>query len=140
MDLVLPFLVGKRWYSFKKNFIYLFIFREKGREGEREGEKHRRERGTWISCCSWAPCPGTKPTTQACALTENRTSDLPLCRTTPKQLSHAEPEGNSCFIVHLAAYETSTDRLSNLSIVITYSHLVAELLIRPKLSGSRVFN
>ena len=26
---------------FKKDFIYLFIFRERGREGEREGEKHQ---------------------------------------------------------------------------------------------------
>ena len=26
---------------FKKYFIYLFIFRESGREGEREGEKHQ---------------------------------------------------------------------------------------------------
>ena len=26
---------------FFKDFIYLFIFREKGREGEKEGEKHR---------------------------------------------------------------------------------------------------
>ena len=26
--------------SFFKDFVHLFIFREKGREGERQGEKH----------------------------------------------------------------------------------------------------
>ena len=30
----------KLFFFFKKDF-YLFIFREKGREGEREGEKHQ---------------------------------------------------------------------------------------------------
>ena len=28
-------------FSFFKDFIYLFIFRERGREGEREGGKHQ---------------------------------------------------------------------------------------------------
>ena len=41
--------------------IYLFSFRERGREGEREGEKHRCVRDTWISCLShnpnWGPGP-----------------------------------------------------------------------------------
>ena len=42
--LVLFFILRKKllyYVSFFKNFIYLFIFREKGREGEREGEKHQ---------------------------------------------------------------------------------------------------
>ena len=46
---------------FIKRF-YLFIFRQKGREGEREGEKQQCVVGTW-------------PATQACALTGNRTSN-----------------------------------------------------------------
>ena len=29
---------------FKKDFIYLFIFKERGREGKREGEKHQYSR------------------------------------------------------------------------------------------------
>ena len=65
-----------------------YLFRERGREGEREGEKHRCERETYIGCLSYAPQPGTKPATQACALIENQTSDLSLCGTMPNQLSH----------------------------------------------------
>ena len=48
-----------------------FIFREKGKEGEREGEKHQCVRGTSMSCLSCAPNQGPWPVTQACALTGN---------------------------------------------------------------------
>ena len=51
--------------------MILFIFRERGREGEREGEKHQ----SMCGCSS----PETQPATQARALTGNRTSD-PLVR------------------------------------------------------------
>ena len=51
---------------FKKDFTY---FLETGGEGEREGEKHQ-------PAPSHVPQPGTWPTTQACALTRNRTGDL----------------------------------------------------------------
>ena len=44
---------------------YLFIFREKGREGEREGEKHQ------CVVASQAPSTGTWTATQAYALTGN---------------------------------------------------------------------
>ena len=60
---------------FLKDF-YVFILREWEREGERVGEKHG-------STDSPMACPGTKPTTQACALTGNRTGDLSLCGTMP---------------------------------------------------------
>ena len=42
---------------FKKDFIYLFIFRERGREGEREGET------SMCGCLSCAPHwgPGPQP-------------------------------------------------------------------------------
>ena len=53
--------------------FYLFIFRERGRAGEREGEKHQ----CVVAFCM--PQLGTWPTTQACALTGNRTGD-PLVR------------------------------------------------------------
>ena len=56
-------------YFFKRHDY--FIFRAKGREREREEEKHRCEREIPIRCLSWAPCPGTKHETQACALTGN---------------------------------------------------------------------
>ena len=38
-----------------KNFIYLFIFRERGREGEIEGEKHQCVRDTLIDYLSLTP-------------------------------------------------------------------------------------
>ena len=45
-------------------------------EGEREGEKHPRERETLISCLSHVPCLGTEPATWACAPNGNRTGDF----------------------------------------------------------------
>ena len=42
----------------------MFIdFRERGRVGDREGEKHGCERDTLIGYFSYAPQLGTKPTT-----------------------------------------------------------------------------
>ena len=49
----------------------------RGREGEREGEKHGRERETLMGRLLHAPSQG-RPSTQACALTGNHTSDLAL--------------------------------------------------------------
>ena len=54
---------------------YLFIFREKGREGK---EKEReRNINVWLPLAR--PLLGTWPATQACALTGNRTHDLLVC-------------------------------------------------------------
>ena len=39
----------------------LFFFRERGRVGEQEGEKHRYVRETWIGCLSHAPNRGPGP-------------------------------------------------------------------------------
>ena len=50
--------------DFFKRF-YLFISRERGREGEREGEKHQ------YVVASRTPLLGTWPAIQACALTGN---------------------------------------------------------------------
>ena len=72
---------------------YLFIFRDRGREGERGGKKHCCERETSIGCLSCVPWPGTEPVTQACALTRNQTGDLLLCGTMPNQMSHT---GQGC--------------------------------------------
>ena len=68
-------------FFFFKDF-YLFIFREKGREGERDGEKYQ------CVVASHAPPLGTWPTTQACALTGNRTGDPLVRRLTLNPLSH----------------------------------------------------
>ena len=65
-----------------KDFIYLFL--QRGEVGEKERERN-------IS--AWLPleCPllGTWPTTQARALTGNRTSDPLVCRLAQNPLSHA---------------------------------------------------
>ena len=42
-----------RWIFFFR--FYLFISRERGREGKREGEKHRCVRETSVSCLSHTP-------------------------------------------------------------------------------------
>ena len=66
---------------FLKDFIYLFIFRERRREGEREGGKQQ---------CVVASLTllGTWPATQACALTENWIHDHWFCRLALNPLSH----------------------------------------------------
>ena len=73
------------FYIFHNKNIFLdfiYLFSEGGAKGgQREGEKHQCVRETLISCLSYAPQPGHGPTTQACALTRNRTSDLSLCGT-----------------------------------------------------------
>ena len=46
-------------------FIYLFIFRERGREEEREGEKHQ------CVVASYTPPTGMWPATQGRVLTGN---------------------------------------------------------------------
>ena len=62
--------------------FYLFIFRERGGEGERKGEKQ----------LVWLPlkCPllGIWPTTQAGALTRNWTGSPLVCRPALNPLSH----------------------------------------------------
>ena len=64
--------------------IYLFIFRERGKDGEREGEKHQ--------CVVALMCPllGTCPATQACALTGNWTGNPLVCEPSFNPLSHTK--------------------------------------------------
>ena len=59
-------------------------FRERGREGE----KHPCEREKSIGCVLHAPWLGSKPATQACALTQNRTHELSVCGMTLNPLNH----------------------------------------------------
>ena len=47
-----------------------------------------------IECLSYTPQLGTKPKTQACALTRNQNDDLLLCGTTPNQATLAR-EGHT---------------------------------------------
>ena len=62
--------------------FYLFIFRERGREGEREG----RNINVWLSLKH--PPLGTWSSSQACALTRNWNGDLLVCRRALNPLSH----------------------------------------------------
>ena len=65
------FEIVKYFYYFKKflKTFYIFIWGERGRKGEREGEKHQ--------CVVASHVTPTRewPATQACALTGNRTGD-----------------------------------------------------------------
>ena len=73
-------------YFFKILFIF---FRERGRERERDGEKH------WLVASCTCPQLGTWPTTQACALTGNQTGDLTVHRPMLNPLSHTT-QGSEC--------------------------------------------
>ena len=66
----------------------LFIYRERGKEGEREGAKHWCLREVLIGCLSHVPKLGTCPATQACALTGNQICNLLVCRWALNPLSH----------------------------------------------------
>ena len=66
----------------KKDFIYLFIERE-GKGGRNKGRET-----SMCGCLSCAPLLGTWPTTQAGALTGNRTGDPLVCRLAINPLSH----------------------------------------------------
>ena len=72
--------------------IYLCLFLERGEGREKEGERN-------ISV--WLPlaCPelSTQPTTQACALTRNRTHDLLVRRLALKPLSYTRKGSVSFF-------------------------------------------
>ena len=70
------FSVGKGYFF--KRFIYLFTFRERGREGEREGEKHQ-----------------SLVASQACALIGNRTCDPLVHRLELNPLSHTSQPGQN---------------------------------------------
>ena len=54
--------------NFKK-ILLIYFFRERGREGGREGEKLQCVRDTWLPLTHHQL--GTRPATQACALTGN---------------------------------------------------------------------
>ena len=71
-----------RKFAFAFFKFYLFIFREWEREGEKGREKYQ------CVVASHAPATGDLPTTQACALTGNQTSNPLVHRPTLNTLSH----------------------------------------------------
>ena len=67
--------------------FFSFFERQVKREGKRGRETLMRERNiNWLP--PYMPRPGSKPTTQAHALTWNQTGDLLVCGMMPNQLSH----------------------------------------------------
>ena len=70
--------------------FYLFIFRERGREGEREREKHQ----CVIASCSPPSGDTTWPTTHTCTLTGNWTCNPLVCRPMLNPLSHTSQGWN----------------------------------------------
>ena len=82
--------------SFFKQIFFYFSFRERGREGEREREKHQ------CVVASHVPPLGTWPAAQAYALTWNQTSDPLVCWPALNPLSHTSQGRISVFqIQHL---------------------------------------
>ena len=70
-----------------KYFIYLFL--ERGREGERGREIWMRERNIdWLPLARAPTKQGPNPQTQACALSGNQTRNLSVCRMMPNPQSH----------------------------------------------------
>ena len=97
--LLFPKLTDKPFFSHTFTFFfflfffifYLFTFRERRKEGEREGENIN----VWLPL--ERPQPGTRPTTQACALTGNQTHDPVVCRQVLNPLSHTSQGTRSLF-------------------------------------------
>ena len=80
-------------YIFKHFLKLLFIlFLESGKDGEK-----MRNINVWFTLA--CPLLGTWPTTQACALTGNRTSDPLFCSPALNPLSHTHQPGwnHPCF-------------------------------------------
>ena len=67
---------------FKRFYLFIFIFRQRGREGEREGEKHQ------CVVASHASPTGDSAATQACALSGNWTSNPLVHRLALDPLTH----------------------------------------------------
>ena len=72
-----------------KKIFYLFTFRERGREGEREVKQHRYEKETWMGYPLHALRPGTEPQPSTCPDLE------------PNQLSHTAQSGSNFFNIRI---------------------------------------
>ena len=76
--------------------MYFFIFREGGRERERETSVWEGNIDHWLLHMPW---PGSEPATQASVLTRKRTGDLSLCRMMPNRLSHTCRSSINYFLI-----------------------------------------
>ena len=74
------------YYLFKFLNILFICFQRQRKGGRKKGERKKRERNINplpLACCQ----PGTWPTTQACGLTKNLTSNVSFFRMMPNPLS-----------------------------------------------------
>ena len=103
--------VPSRDFFFKNIFkrFYLFIFRQKGRQGERKGEKHQ------CVVASHA-LPTGDLATQACALTGNWTSDPLVLRLALNPLSHTS-QGSKPLLTRSVGHSTFSIHCMNLFFV-----------------------
>ena len=121
--------------TFRKKFFhlkifkrfYLFIFRE-GKGGRKRGTKT-----SMCACLSRAPYRGTWPTTQACALTGNWTSNPLVQRLALNPLSHTS-QGNNCsnFLIQFFIYlylETNPLSYSRVLFCIQISLLLSKVTL-----------
>ena len=104
--------------------MYLFLDRAEGKEKER-----KRNINVWLPL----PCPllGTWPTTQACALTGNQTSDPLVCRLALNPLSHTS-QGNIFYFCLIALVRTSNTMLNRVD-EIRHPYLVFDLNVKSTL-------
>ena len=79
-------------FSFFKDFLYLFLERGEGRE---RGREILIMRETLVGCLLHTSRLGTKPTTQACALTRNWTGNFSLYGMIP-----SSSQGYSIFLLY----------------------------------------
>ena len=100
--IIFRYKTNKNWIcNFLKRF-YLFIFRERRREGRKRGrdasmcERYIHQSGALPLAC---PLPGTWPTIQACVLTGSQTGDLPVCRPALNPLSHTSQGKFVIFVI-----------------------------------------
>ena len=98
--------------NFLKRF-YLFIFREKGREGEREGKTCN------VQLPLEHPLLGAWSATQACALTGNETGNPWVCRLAFNPLSHTNHQES----FEGGGYVYYLDYNAGITGVYTYSNL-----------------
>ena len=112
------------WMAFFfKDFIYLFILRERGKERERAGEKHQ--------CVVTSPAPPTGDLAQSCALTGNWTGNPLVCR----------PRLNALSLTHILkkilfwdrGMEGGREREKHPCVVNSHASLTGDLACKPSM-------
>ena len=112
--------------------LYLFIFREKGKEREREGEKHQ-----CVVTSHLYPL-GTWPATQACARTGNQTCDLLVRRPELNPLIKKKKKIKKCYSERYRGSRSEPSGLLRIRKQVTEAKEESLELRREKVPGWRV--